>query len=201
MQPSDGADLLKYVPADPAILTVIGLGNEVTIQGIREGKTTFQATTLCGGPTGPPADVEVVNCDDETIARLEKQRQAATENLQIAAKELQSIAGSPEFEKARNDLVASTYNLAARVALTIITSGKTPSAPVNAFAKIADVGANLSDMLVSDSHEEFFINGVKTAADKIWGETTAALIGLTEVAEPQTGSIRTLLKFNFIRIT
>jgi hypothetical protein len=54
---------------------------------------------------------------------------------------------------------------------------------VNAFAKIADVGANLSDMLVSDSHEEFFINGVKTAADKIWGETTAALIGLTEVAE------------------
>jgi len=80
IQPSDGADLLKYVPADPGILTVIGLGNEVMIQGVRQGKTTFQAKTQCGGTTGPVVEVEVVNCDDETKAKLDEQASIANED-------------------------------------------------------------------------------------------------------------------------
>jgi hypothetical protein len=182
IQPQDGADLLEYVPVDPGVISATGIGEEVVVQGIRQGKTSFQATTPCGATTGPVVEVEVVNCDDETIARLEKQRQAATENLQIATKELQSIAGSKEFEKARDDLVGSTIDLLAKVGLTIISGGKTTGA-VKTAAEIADVGSGLSDMLASGSHEEFFVNGVKVAAGKIWGETVSTLIGLAEVGE------------------
>ncbi len=180
-QPSNIEELVDFVPADKSVLTAVGLPGTVELTGSKEGKTTLKATTNCGNTTGPTVDVEVVNCDDETIARLEKQRQAATENLVITTKELQKIAGSSEFEKARDDLVASTIDLLAKTGLTIISGGKTTGA-VKTAAEIADIGSGLSDMLASGSHEELFVNGVKAAAGKIWGETASTLVGLGEVA-------------------
>ena len=181
--PDEAQELVDFVSGDPSIFTPVASADNIDIQGLKPGKTTLEARDNCGNTTGPTVDVEVVNCDDETIARLEKQRQAATENLQIATKELQSIAGSKEFEKARNDLVASTIDLLAKVGLTIIAGGDPTSAVVKSAAKIADSAAGLSDMLDSGSHEEFFINGVKAAAGNIWGETVGTLIGLAEVGE------------------
>jgi len=181
-EPDEAQELVDFVSGNPAVFTAAATAENIDLQGSKPGKTTLEARDNCGNITGPTVEVEVVNCDDETIARLEKQRQAATENLQIATKELQSIAGSKEFEKARDDLVASTVDLLAKVALTIISGGETTGA-VKTVAEIADVGAGLSDMLASGSHEEFFVNGVKAAAGKIWGETVSTLIGLAEVGE------------------
>lgn len=181
-EPDEAYELVDFVSGNPSIFSVAASADNLDLQGLKPGKATLEARDNCGSTTGPTVEVEVVNCNDETIARLEKQRQAATENLQIATKELQSIAGSKEFEKARDDLVGSTIDLLAKVGLTIISGGKTTGA-VKTAAEIADVGAGLSDMLASGSHEEFFVNGVKAAAGKIWGETVSTLIGLTEVAQ------------------
>ncbi len=79
IQPEDGADLLKYVPVDPGVISATGIGEEVVVQGIRQGKTSFQATTPCGATTGPVVEVEIVNCDDETIAILAEEARAAGE--------------------------------------------------------------------------------------------------------------------------
>ena len=181
-EPDEAYELVDFVSGNASVFTVAPSAENLDLQGVKPGKATLEAKDNCGNTAGPTVEVEVVNCDDKTIARLEKQRQAATENLQIAAKELQSIAGSPEFEKARNDLVASTVDLLAKVGLTIIAGGKAPTRTVKTFAEIADAGAGLSDMLASGSHEELFINGVKAAAGKIWGETVGTLVGLGEVA-------------------
>ncbi len=182
-QPSNLEELVDFVPADKTVLSAVGLSGAVELTGSKEGNTTLQAQTNCGHAAGPTVEVEVVNCDDETIARLEKQRQAATENLQIATKELQKLAGSKEFEKARDDLVASTGDLLVKVGVTIISGGKSPSAGINTAAQIANDAVGLSDMIASRSHEELFINGVKAAAGKIWGATASTLVGLESIAE------------------
>ena len=181
-QPSNIEELVDFVPADKSVLAAVGLPGAVELTGSKPGKTTLKAITNCGNDTGPSVEVEVVNCDDETIARLEKQRQAATENLQIATKELQKLAGSKEFEKARDDLVASTGDLLVKVGVTIIAGGKTTGG-VNTAAQIANDAVGLSDMIASGSHEEFFINGVKAAAGKIWGATASTLVNLESIAE------------------
>jgi len=181
-QPSNLEELVDFVAADKTVLSAVGLSGAVELTGSKEGNTTLQAKTNCGHTTGPTVEVEIVNCDDETIARLEKQRKAATENLLISTKELQMIAGSSEFEKARDDLVGSTIDLLAKTGLTVISGGKPTSKVVKTAAEMADVAAGLSDMLASGSHEEVYVNGVKAAAGKIWGEAASTLVGLGEVA-------------------
>jgi len=182
-EPDEAYELVDFVSGNPAVFTAAASAENIDLHGLKPGKTTLEARDNCGNTTGPTVEVEVVNCDDETIARLEKQRQAATENLQIAAKELQSIAGSPEFEKARNDLVASTGDLLVKVGVTIIAGGKSTSAGINTAAQIANDAVGLKDMIASSSHEEFFINGVKAAAGKIWGAAVGTLVNLESIAE------------------
>ena len=199
INPNDAADLLSYIPADPGVLTAVGLGDVVTVQGIHPGKTTIQATTDCGTNTGPAVEVEVVNCDDETIARLEKMKKAAIESLVAAAKDLQSIAGSKEFAKARDELVSSYVELLAKVGLTIIANGKSPTKAIGVAAEIADKGAALSEIIASSNAEEMKNNIGKTssgesferivgnqfgdAAKELYGKSLSAIIGLAEVAQ------------------
>ncbi len=212
INPNDAADLLSYIPADPALLTAVGLGNAITLQGILPGKTTIQATTNCGATTGPAVEVEVVNCDDETIARLEKMKKAAIENLVAATKDLQSMAGSKEFEKARDELVSSYVELLAKVGLTIVSSGKTTgvvtkvvdgkeviSKAIPLAAEIADKGSALSEMIGSSNMEELGGNVAKPtsgeaferivklkfgdAAKELYGKSLGAITGLVEVGQ------------------
>jgi hypothetical protein len=198
IKPNDAADLLSYIPANPAVLTAVGLGDVVTIQGILPGKTTIQATTNCGATTGPAVEVEVVNCDDETIATLERMKKAALENLVEATKEMQRAAGSPEFEKARDELVSSTVELLAKAGLTIISNGKTSGA-VETAAKIAEAGSAVSEMIASADKGEFYTNAGKAASGEIfdkavytyfgekmgdlWGKSLSAAIGVVEVGQ------------------
>jgi len=185
IKPKDAADLLSYIPADPGVLTAVGLDDVVTIQGIRPGITTIQATTDCGINAGPAVDVEVVNCDDETIATLERMKKAALENLVEATNEMQRVAGSPEFEKARDELVSSTQELLAKAALTIIANGKSPTKVIDVAAEIADKGAALSEVIASSNPEEMKDNIGKTAAgdsfekivEKKFSETVSDLCG------------------------
>lgn len=211
-QPADAVELVRFEPANPEILSAVGAGSEVTIQGIFLGKTTLQAKTKCGANTGPAVEVEVVNCDDETIARLEKMKKAAIENLVAATKDLQQHAGSKEFEKARDDLVNSAEQLLAKVGLTIVTGGKTTgvvtkvvdgkdviSKAIPLAAEIADKGSAFSDIIGSSNLEELGANVAKPASGEaferivklkfgeatkeLYGKSLGALSGLVEVGQ------------------
>lgn len=181
--PDEAQELVDFVSGNTAVFTASATADNIDLLGMKPGKTTLEARDNCGNVTGPTVEVEVVNCDDETIARLEKQKQAATENLQIAARELQKTAGSKEFEKARDDLVASTGDLLVKVGVTIVAGGKAPTPGVATAAQLANDAVGLSDMLASGSHEELFINGVKAAAGKIWGAAAGTLANLESIAE------------------
>lgn len=211
-QPANASELVRFEPADPGVLTAVGVGSEVQLQGVRIGKTTLQAITKCGAKTGPTIEVEVVNCDDETIARLEKMKKAAVENLVAATKDMQQHAGSKEFEKARDDLVSSAVALLAKVGLTIISGGKTTgvvtkvvdgkeviSKAIPLAADIADKGSALSDIIGSSNLEELGANVAKPtsgeaferivklkfgeATKELYGKSLGALTGLVEVGQ------------------
>ena len=196
-QPGNAAELVKFEAADPGVLSAVGTGSEVTLQGIRTGKTTLQAKNKCGSEIGPAVEVEVVNCDDETIATLERMKKVAMENLLEAASELQRVAGSKEFEKARDELVSSTATLLAKAGLTIIASGKSPSKAVTVATEIADKGSALSEMIASSNPDELRNNVGKTVAGESFekivenqfgevvgdacGKSLSAIFGVDEV--------------------
>lgn len=182
-EPDEAQELVDFVSANPAVFTAAATADNIDLQGAKPGKTTLEARDNCGNTTGPIVDVEVVNCDKETVEALKRMKQAAIENLQEAAKNLQKVAGSKEFEKARDDLVSSTVNLLAKAGMTIITSGETPSAAVNTVTDIAEAGAAVSDMIASGSKEEFYGNALKTAYDELGGKVIGAILGVAEVQQ------------------
>lgn len=186
IQPSDGADLLKYVPADPSILTVIGLGNEVVIQGIRQGKTTFQAKTLCGGTTGPVIDVEVVNCDDETIAQLNEQARIANERLKELAQEMERLVNSDEYKRAHGRILESTANLALKTSVLILgTLGGLPGADkaVTTASKISGIGSSLLDLLRSGDAGEQEFNMLNMTVELFGDNIVQGVFGANETGE------------------
>ncbi|MDZ7604311.1 MAG: hypothetical protein U5K79_01715 [Cyclobacteriaceae bacterium] len=178
--PTDAAEFVTFEPADPGVLSAFGVGTEVTLQGIITGKTTLQAKTKCGEPTGPAVEVEVVNCDDETIAALERMRQTAMENLQKANDELRRIAGNKEYEKAKEEIAGSLQEMMAKSALTIVTSGKSPTGAIETASDIAEAGAGISEMIASGSQKEFYENAIKTYVGKLGDKAAGAAIGVID---------------------
>ncbi len=184
-QPENVAELVKFEPANPGLLSAVGLGSDVTLQGIATGKTTLQAKTKCGTNTGPAIEVEVVNCDDETIARLEKMEQAAAENLKIAINEVLRSTNSPESVKARNDFLISFNLMMGKIGLTILANGKAPTKFAGQAFEIADKGGALLDIIGSSNSEEIRTNIDKVTAGEtfergvksIFGETISDLYG------------------------
>lgn len=182
-EPDEAQELVDFVSGNPSVFTVVASADNLDLLGAKAGKATLEARDNCGNTTGPTVEVEVVNCDKETVEALKRMKQAAIENLQDAAENLKKISGSKEFEKARDDLVSSTANLLAKAGLTIITSGETPSAAVNTVTDIAEAGAAISDMIASGSKEEFYGNALKTAYDELGGKVIGAIFGVAEVQQ------------------
>jgi hypothetical protein len=115
-QPSDIEELVDFVSADKSVLSAVGQPDAVELSGYRAGKTTVQAMTSCGEPAGPAFQVEVVNCDKETVEALERMRKAAVENMQAASDALQKLAADPDFEKAMKEIPGAAQKLAAKTA-------------------------------------------------------------------------------------
>jgi hypothetical protein len=183
MQPSDGADLLRYVPADPGVLSVTGLGEEVVIQGVRQGKTSFQAKTPCGATTGPVVKVEVVNCDDETIAKLAEEARVAGEALKEQLKEMERILSSEDYKKAVGGIIESAAQLAVKTSGLIIgMAGGVPGADqaVKTASEIFGRGSALLDMLRSGSTGELAINAAKMAIELFGTSVMQVATGASE---------------------
>jgi hypothetical protein len=182
-KPNEATDLIRFVPADPGVLTAVGLGDVIALQGVHPGKTTLKAATDCGATIGPLTEVEVVNCNDETIAELERMRQVAMKSLTEANDDLKRIAGSEEFEKAKEEIVESLVELIAKAGLTIVASGKSPTAAIENATKIAEAGSAVSEMIASGSKGEFYFNAAKAAVGELGGKAVSSLIGIAEVKQ------------------
>lgn len=197
-QPADASELVKFEPADQGVVTAVGVGNEVILQGLRLGRTTLQAKTKCGETTGPAVEVEVVNCDDETIATLERLRETAMKSLQEANDELKRISGSKEYEDAKENIVKSFEEMMLKAGLTIVTSGKA-SGVQKVAVEIVDKGNALREIITSNNPEELKNNVGKFATGEafekyvknqfgelvegLWGKSVSAAIGVLETQE------------------
>ena len=180
VNPSDASDLLTYVPADQGVLTALNVGEKVDLQGVREGKTTLQAQTSCGGKTGPAVLVEVVNCDDETKAKLEEMMRVAKEGQKEAYEEIERILDSEEFKEAADNIKKSTMELAEKTALTIVSSGENEGA-VETAVKIAEAGATIKDLVTSHTSEDLNFNELTAMMKATGANLLKAIAGNMEL--------------------
>ncbi len=189
-QPSKIEELVDFIPADNTIITANGLENSLELIGNRQGKTTLQAKTSCGSITGPVIDVEVVNCDDETIATLNRMLEVAKENQRQAYGAIQRILGSADFEKAASEIAKSTYNLAEKTALLIIGTltgeGMNASAAAINTAKILEAGASFKDIVTSENNWEVTSNVLQVFVSQFGSDLAQAFTGGVEAGKSAT---------------
>jgi hypothetical protein len=181
-QPADACDLVKFEPADPGVLSAVGTGSEVTLQGLQVGTTTLQAKTNCGEKTGPEVEVEVVKCDEETIKTLERMREAATENLIEASEKMQKDASSEEFQEARDELVKSTEELLLKSGLTILSSGHVHGSAETAI-EIAEAAESAIELMGSADSKQFAGTAMLTILKALGTSITKAAAGAVGVHE------------------
>ena len=141
--PEGAGDSLVFVPEDPSVVTLVNLGNAVAIQGLKEGRTTFRARFKCGGPFGPAYPVEVVRCDKETIATLDKMLSDAFESRRTAARDFSAAMNSKEFQEAADKLPGSTVNLARKTSLLIGGTLTGYGKPTQAVKTVTDIAGKL----------------------------------------------------------
>ncbi len=181
--PDETQELVDFVSGNPAVFTASATADNIDLQGFKTGKTTLEAKDNCGNTTGPTVEVEVVNCDKETVEALERMRKAAVENMQDAANALLKVAADPEFEKAMKDIPGAGQKLVAKAALTIITSGKAPTAAIKTAGELAEAGAAISELVGSATGSELGGNAFKNAVGQLGGELVNTLVGVVEVGE------------------
>ena len=181
--PDEAQELVDFVSGNPAVFTASATADNIDLRGNKPGKTTLEARDNCGNVTGPTVEVEVVNCDKETVEALERMRKAAVENMQTAADALQKLAADPEFAKAMKDIPGAAQKLVAKAALTIITSGKAPTKAIQTAGELAEAGAAISELIGSATGSELGGNAFKNAVGQLGGELVNTLVGVVEVGE------------------
>jgi len=180
--PDEAQELVDFVSGNPTVFTATATAKNIDLQGIKPGKASLEAKDNCGNTTGPTVEVEVVNCDKETVEALEKMRKAAIEILQDKAEKLQEVAGSEEFEEARDEIVESTVELLAKAGLTILGSGETHGA-VETAIEIAEAGESYSELIASATNAEFAERSATTILKALGTHVTKAVVGAIGVHE------------------
>ena len=168
MEPAASADLLRFEVASPDILSATGVADNVHLQGIRTGKTTVQAKTPCGEPTGPYIEAEVVNCDDETKAKLAEEARIAADIIKEQLKVIEEITNSEEYRNASGRIMESSANLALKTSGLIF--GMASGVPgvdnaVDATGKVFGAGSALLDLFRSGNLSEAGVNSAKMAVE------------------------------------
>jgi hypothetical protein len=154
VKPQSAGDMIIYKPADPAVLTAVSQGDTILLQGLREGKTTFQGTTKCGGTLGPVVSVQVVPCDDEVKARIAEEEKIAMEAIQEQLKADGEIRNEKEFTDL--NIGKSTGSLLAKLGSVIIGSlsaGSGASHSVERLAGIISAGTRIEGVLEGGNPE------------------------------------------------
>ncbi len=123
-----------------------------------------QAKTPCGEPVGPSVDVEVVNCDDETKAKLAEEARIATEIIKEQLKQLEEIINSEEYKKASGRIIESAANLALKTSgliFGVAAGAPGASGAVDGAGKVFGAGSALLDLFRSGNLTEAGVNTLK----------------------------------------
>jgi len=135
--PGEG-DLINFVVADPGTVTVVNLGSSLLIQGIREGKTTVQAKTLCGDNVGQPFGLEILRCDKKTVDEISRALKEAEGKLDQNRQLQDETARNPEYTSARDNIDATKERILSTAAKTLAQGYN----PARAVFEIGEVIGN-----------------------------------------------------------
>lgn len=177
MQPAGAGDLLDFKPDDPGIVISQGDGVRLHLQPLSEGTTVIQPRTVCGAAVGPAMPVQVVPCDDEVLAQLEREDQLAKEQHKNILQDIGKIRGSKELETAENETAKAAGDLLVKTGLLITgVLGGGKSATV-----AADVGASVLGHLdalynlVNDTVTVVTDTGTENVPQALWSATQLAV--------------------------
>lgn len=120
VQPPGSGEALTYALSNPAVLTAVPRGDAALLQALSVGTTTLQASTSCGGPTGPVATVEVIRCDDETLRTLDEQLRIAQQAAADARRDYHAVTDGDGFQGAAARISSSTVELAKTTSTLIV---------------------------------------------------------------------------------
>lgn len=101
--PPEG-DLLSFPVADEGIATVRNDGKELLIQGLRIGRTTAQAQTLCREKTGAAIHLDVVRCTKETIDKMMEKEHKVLDRFNKKARKARELVSHPEVKEAADQI-------------------------------------------------------------------------------------------------
>lgn len=100
VEPEGKSDQLNY-STNEAIVDVVPTGNsQLNVHGLSKGKTTIQAVSNCGANTGPPLNVEILNCDDEVIKELKRQASQLQSRLKSNLSQQNELLSNDDFIQA-----------------------------------------------------------------------------------------------------
>ena len=100
VEPEGKSDQLNY-STNEAIVDVVPTGNsQLNVHALSKGKTTIQAVSNCGTNTGPPLNVEILNCDDEVIKELKSQASQLQSRLKSNLSQQNDLITNDDFIKA-----------------------------------------------------------------------------------------------------
>jgi hypothetical protein len=142
VKPAEAGDEVVYKPANPAVLTAVGQGDTVLLQGVHEGKTTIQGTTQCSGGTGPVVTVKVVRCSKETLERMHEKEKIVEERLKEGLQEAQELVNEKELKEAEGEVWKHGAGALAQTA-EVITAG------AGLFSHLGQAGEALERMLTA----------------------------------------------------
>ena len=114
--PGDAGDLLIFAVENEALASVVTNRSSIGIQPVREGRTRIQAKTACGVPIGPPIEIEIATCDEQTRNTLEQQKQDLARREQELVRRITQLVADPEFQRAATEIKDTTITLATKTA-------------------------------------------------------------------------------------
>ncbi|MDF2180352.1 hypothetical protein P2G88_19005 [Aliiglaciecola sp. CAU 1673] len=118
--PANAGDLLKWQVADSTLLSLAPGSNNLTLQGVKPGKTKVEAHTLCDESLNRSIDVTIRMCRLETEATLERRRERLKDRNNAISQQVQELLNDEEFERVDKEIKDDTINLAIKAGESII---------------------------------------------------------------------------------
>lgn len=188
-EPEEAQELVDFVSGNSSVFTVVASAENLDIEASKTGKATLEARDNCGNTAGPTVEVEVVNCTDETKARLAEEARIATEIIKEQLKLLEKIINSEEYLKASGRFLESSANLTLKTSGLIF--GMAAGAPgadqvVQSAGKVFGSGSALLDLSRSGNLSEAGMNTVKLGIELVDATILGVISGAQETYQAAT---------------
>jgi hypothetical protein len=172
------SDRLSFEVSDPGIATVVNLGNQLQLQGVREGSVTVQPRTRCKEPIGKAIPLQVVRCADAVVEQLRQRERTVRGRLDSNRKQQVTTTSDEGFDRAANRIGDSTYELGLKTAELI--------------ASVLTARGLATENLQKANEIYDFLNMMNDAARKGEWEKAAVQAVVTATQSARLGAMKTL---------